>query len=416
MMKKILAILLAVLLIATLAACGGGGDTDTAATPAPPAGGGETTADPPEASDEPILIGHFGPLTGPISASGQYAHLGVELAVALINEEGGLLGRPVELIVYDDAGTPEAAVRAAERLIEEDHVIGIIGSQLSGNVQAAGDRIEAAQIPIVATGVAPVITSNGWQYLFRALANSGGGAGPLVDAMVELGTTRLATIVFQDEGSMSSAEMILDAVANTNIEVTTEEIFQPGDTDWTGQFSRMIATDPDGILLQAQGEHIGPMMMQLRALGYTGYVFGPETMSLPDIRAVGGDAANGIVFFAPHVIPDAIEEAGTDLEREFLENFVRVHGQFPGSDVAYRAFDAMTILAEGIRRAGSTDGAAIADAIRNMSGLQLLAGVADFTQFDNGESMSGMQVFITHNGRNQLFSSFLADYPIDYYS
>ena len=406
---KVLVFLLSLALL--LAACAPGASNTT-----PPAAGEDVTLSSNTGDEAPILIGHFGPLTGPISASGQYALLGIELKIELINEQGGLLGRRVELVVYDDAGAPEAAVRAAERLIEENGVIGVIGSQLSGNVQAAGDRIEAAQIPIVATGVAPVITQNGWQFLFRSLANSSGGAPPLVDAMVNLGTTRLAAIVFQDEGSMSSAAMILDAIENTDIEVTTEEIFNPGDTDWTGQFSRMIATNPDGILLQAQGEHVGPMMMQLRALGYAGYVFGPETMSLPDIRAVGGDAANGIVFFAPHVIPDAIEEAGSDREREFLEEFVRIYGRLPGSDVAYRAFDAMTILAEGITRAGTTDGPAVAEAIRNINDLQLLAGLADFTQFDNGESMSGMQIFITHNGRNQLLSTFLQNNPADYYS
>lgn len=414
-MKKVLAILLAILLVATLVACGNGDDNDAPATatttPATDTSGTDT-AD----SDDPILIGHFGPLTGPISASGQYALMGIQLRIQQINEAGGLLGRPVELIYYDDAGTPEAAVRAVERLIEDDNVVAIIGSQLSGNVQAAGDRVEEAGIPIVATGVAPVITTNGWQYLFRSLANTTGGAPPLVDAMQELGTTRLATIVFQDEGSLSSAELILDAIEGTGIEVTTEEIFQPGDTDWTGQFSRMIATDPDGILLQAQGEHIGPMVMQLRALGYTGYVFGPETMSLPDIRSVAGDAANGLVFFAPHVLPDSVEEANSEREEEFLTEFVRVFGAMPGSDLCYRSYDAMTILAEGITRAGSTDGSAIADEIRNISGLELLAGTADFTLFDNGESMSGMQVFITHNGRNMLLSNFLAEFPADTYS
>lgn len=413
-MKKLFAVILSTAIILSLAACGGGttasspSSTDTA-----PAAG---SADAAVADSGEILMGHFGPLTGAISLSGQEGEKGAKLRVKQINDAGGINGKQVKFIAYDDKGTPEAAVKAVTRLIEEDAVHVLLGSQLSAHIQASGDRVEKAEIPLVGTGVSPVWLQNGWKYLFRALANSAGGAAPLADTVAKLGVTKMAAIVYQDEGSRSGAALVLDELkARGTVEITDEEAFQPGDTDWTGQFSRMIATNPDGIMMFVQGEHAGPMIKQLRALGYNGYVFGPETMSLPDIRNVAGSAADGLVFFAPHCIPDSIEEANSDREKAFLEAFQAEYGAMPTSDVAYRTYDAVTILEEGLRNAESLEGPAIRDALKNISGLEILAGTVDYTAYDNGEGMSNMQVFITHGGKNMLIDKFLAENSADTY-
>lgn len=404
MFKKVFAICLMAAMLLTTVACGSSGS-----------GSGNNASG--GAGGEVIKVGHFGPLTGAISLSGQEAEKGARLRVTQINEAGGIDGKQIEFIAYDDKGTPEGAVKAVTRLLDEDKVNVILGSQLSANVQAVGDRIEKAQIPLVGTGVGPVWLQQGWTYLFRSVANSTNGAGPLVDAMEEVGTTRLGVLVYQDEGSRSASTLVLDEIAKRgNIEVTTEEVFQPNDTDWTGQFSKILATNPDGIMLFAQGEHVGPMMMQLRGLGYKGYVYGPETMSLPDIRKIASSDADGIVFFAPHCIPDSVEEANSDKEKAFLEAFVAEYGSMPVSDVAYRTYDAMTVIEAGLRDAnGSLDGTAIRDAIKNQSALELLAGTADYTAFDNGEGLTSMQIFITDEGKNKLFTDYIENNPADKY-
>lgn len=404
MFKKVFAICLMATMLLTTVACGSSGS-----------GSGNNASG--GAGGEVIKVGHFGPLTGAISLSGQEAEKGARLRVSQINDAGGIDGKQIEFIAYDDKGTPEGAVKAVTRLLDEDKVNVILGSQLSANVQAVGDRIEKAQIPLVGTGVGPVWLQQGWTYLFRSVANSTNGAGPQVDAMEEVGTTRLGVLVYQDEGSRSASTLVLDEIAKRgSIEVTTEEVFQPNDTDWTGQFSKILATNPDGIMLFAQGEHVGPMMMQLRGLGYKGYVYGPETMSLPDIRKIASSDADGIVFFAPHCIPDSLEEANSDKEKAFLEAFVAEYGSMPVSDVAYRTYDAMTVIEAGLRDAnGALDGTSIRDAIKNQSDLELLAGTADYTAFDNGEGLTSMQIFITDEGKNKLFNDYIENNPADKY-
>lgn len=421
-MRKILALVLALSMILALAACGTTATTAAATTATTKTGSttvagsttaaGTTTA----ALAGKVKIGHYGPITGSNSTTGNAGLDAFKLAIKLKNASGGLLGSQIDSVYYDDAGTTEGAVKAVTRLIDTDKVNLLLGSQLSGNLQASGALVEAAKISEVGTGVSPVWLQNGWKYLFRALSDSKGGIVPLVDAMVQLGTTNLATLVYQDEGSISSAKLIVEEVKKRGtIKITTEEVSQPNDTDWTGQLSKIISTKPNGIMLFVQGEQASQMMKQLRNLGYKGYVYGPETMSLPKIRQVSGDLANGIVFFAPHVIPDKVEEANSDLEKAFLEAYVKEYGKMPVSDVAYRVYDGMQILFKGVEDAKAIDGAKVRDAIAKISGLKLLAGTADFSKFTDGNCMSGMQVYITHGGKNILLSKFLASNPATTY-
>lgn len=416
-MKKIMAMLLALLMLVTLFA--GCAKTQPAApqqekTDAP--SNTETSA----AADssfpvDTLIIGHYNPLTGANATSGQAGRDGAQLAVKLWNEKGGVNGAKIEYIVYDDQSTTEGAVKACTRLIEEDGVHGLIGSQLSGNIQATGQMVEDAGIPEVGTGISTVWPQPEWTYLFRALANNDGGTQPLVDTMTEIGITSIAAIIYQDEGSRGSWSKMIPVLETANIAVTDEETFQPGDTDWTGQIGAMLNTNPDALAVIAQGEQQGNLLKQIRAMGFSGYVFGVETSTLPDIRKVAGDAADGQVFYAPYCIPDSIEDATSEDEKAFLEAYVAEYGQMPASDVAYRCFDAMNILLTGFERANSVDGETVRDAIYGITDLKTLGGTANFAETHDGECMKGFQIYITHNGKNILWNTFKEANDVDLY-
>lgn len=407
-MKKRLALLLVGSMILSLSACSGSQSSSTGTVSG---GAGETTTGSAAPAGDAVKLGYFGPETGPNSMTGQEARKGAQLKVKQLNAAGGLLGKQIDLVVYDDKGTPEGAVKAATRLVEDDKVSAIVGSQLSSNVQAAGDKIEKAGIPCVGTGLGPVWLKNGWKYFFRSQGNSESGAAPLNDAMEQVGVKKLAVMIAQDEGSISSAKLVTDEAAKRGrIEIVTSEVSQNTDTDWTGQLSKMISAKPDGIFLSVQVEQAGPMIKQLRGLGYTGFIFGNECLGMPDVRLVAGDAANNSIYYAVHVIPDSVEEANSEKEKEFLQAFVDEYGALPIGDVAYRAYDAVTIISKGIEDAGSAEPTAIRDAIKQINGLEVLAGTIDYTQFDNGEGMVGTQIFITENGRNYLLDKYVTEF------
>ncbi|HHV12698.1 MAG TPA: ABC transporter substrate-binding protein [Clostridiales bacterium] len=404
-MKKFWGFALALAMMVSLAGCGstkGSGETGNVTE----GGSGEKYS---------YVIGHYGGVTGQVATAGTAGLNAIKLAIKQWNENGGVLGGQIGFEFYDDGATTEGAVKGVSYLIDDRKVDGIIASQLSGNIQATGDLVEAAKIPEVGTGMNPAWLQKGWKYLFRSLANSEGGAAPLVDAMEALKVTDIGTLIYQDDGNISANNLVMAELKKRGtINIVTEEQAMVGETDWTGALSSILSKKPNGVIIFAQGEQGSLMVKQVRSLGYTGYIFGCETMSMPDIRNVAGSGADGVVFFTPHCIPDSVDEASTEKEREFLAAYEKEYGSLPAHDVAYRAYDATNVLLTGVKEAGTKDGPAVRDTIANMK-IDLLAGSADYSKFDNGECLSGQKVYIIHKGKNVLFSDFLKENPIDTY-
>ncbi|MEA4898570.1 ABC transporter substrate-binding protein [Bacillota bacterium Meth-B3] len=359
------------------------------------------------AEDYAYMIGHYGGFTGAVATAGSNGRDAILLAIKLWNEKGGVLGGKIGIELYDDGSTTEGAVKGVSYLLDQVGVDGLIGSQLSGNIQATGDLVEAYQIPEVATGMNPAWLQKGWTYLFRALPNSAGGAAPLVDAMLELKSDKVASLVYQDDGNISAYTKVKEEIeGREGIEIIDEQQAMVGETDWTGALSAIVNAKPNGVIIFAQAEQGSLMVKQIRNLGYTGYIYGCETFSSSDMRRVAGEAANGLVFFAPHSVPDAPEEGNTEAEIAFLTEWVKEYGTMPISDVAYRAFDATNILLTAVEKAGTKEGPVVRDTIAGLE-MDILAGHANFAAYDNGECMSGQQIFATHGGKNISWAKFL---------
>lgn len=410
-MKRIISLLMALAMATSLAACG---PSNNAATEAGVSAANSENGNSGTGSYS-YVIGHYGGVTGSVATAGTAGLNAIKLCIKQWNENGGVLGGQIGFEFYDDGATTEGAVKGVSYLIDNKKVNGIIASQLSGNIQATGNLVESAKIPEVGTGTNPAWLQKGWKYLFRSIANSNGGAAPLVDAMDKLGVTKLATLIYQDDGNTASNKQVLEEVNKRGkIQVVSEQKAMVGETDWTGAMSAIINSNPNGVIIFAQGEQGSLMVKQIRNLGYTGYIFGCETMSMPDIRKVAGDSANGIVFFTPHCIPDSADEGATDKEKEFLKAYEKEYGSLPAHDVAYRAYDATTVLLTAVKEAGTADGTKVRDTIAKMK-IDLLAGAADYSAFDNGECLSGQKVYIIHQGKNIPFDNFIKENPADTY-
>ena len=182
MKRKISIALCGALLLGMMAGCGGS-----------QASSGES------AGGSPIKIGYFGPLTGGSAQLGQAALNGAQLAVDQINEKGGVLGRRLEIISYDDKSSPEEAVKAATKLVQVDKVNAIFGSLHSANVQAAAPVVEESQTLLVSGGTSPTWLQQGYTYLFRSIANANAASKQLAQYVSDEGLKKIATFTSNDE-------------------------------------------------------------------------------------------------------------------------------------------------------------------------------------------------------------------------
>lgn len=394
-MKRFLAILLAAMMTISMVGC--------SVSSADKAGKEDTSAPvDSEVSSDPIKIGLYGTITGTNALAGEMLEKGATLAIEEINAEGGINGREMELVVYDDKSSPEGAVKAVTRLVEVDGVIAMVGSNSSPNILAGADITEDAGVIQVGAGTSPSYTNAGFQYIFRGTANADLPNKAFVDAMETNGETKIAIVNVATEYGTSGVASV-KALLPASMEVVCEEQYQATDTDFTGQIAKVNASGAGAVVLYGTTADSALMIKQLRAAGFTGHIYGPEGLGVPDIINVAGEAANGVIFGSGAVIPASADDAANEVEKAMLNAFVSKYGEMPVSDVVYRGYDAAKLIAVALRNASDiNDPDAIREAFLNITDFEGIAGTYDFSD-GSGDGLSTARVYIVEGGKNTLF-------------
>jgi len=378
-MKRLFAIVLILSLGLSLAACGNTSSTQSAA---PVTDGASDTSE-----TTPLIIGTTQPLTGTQANPGNDALRAIQLAVKQINEKGGMNGQPVELIVYDSQGIPEEAVKVVTRLIEVDKIDIMIGDTISSCLLAAGNIINDNKMLTIGTGLSPTWMDQGWEYIWRACVNNGRTMPVAAQTAYDMGIRTMGVMHGQDDANMSAWLSFKEAGENIGIEFTTAETYVEGDTDFSGQVTKILNTKPDAILMSSHGPTMGAFLRQLRAQNYTGIVFVKETFTTDSIEQAG-PASDGVVFIYPYVTYTSPDKCTDPLLRAFLEDFYGEFGQMPIQEHAYRAYDSMNVLFAAAEKAGKNDTESIMEALKTIDDFQALVGTLDFTKGDR-EGLSG---------------------------
>lgn len=358
-----------------------------------------------EATGEEIRVGFYGPLSGPMSLSGNASKQGAELAIKQINAKGGVLGRPMVLIPYDDKSSPEQAVKVVTRMIDADKVHVIVGSLHSGNILAQGRVNEAGKIPQVGIGTSPIWLQHGYKYLFRPLPNTHIINVQIAKTIQDLGYKKVGALGRADEYGKVGCDDIAKQLQPMGIDFVVDW-FQPSDTDFTGQLTKLVNSGIDALVAFGVDSDQGPIVKQARRAGFTGLIFGPESLSVPSVLEVAGRDADGCVFGTAYIVPAKPEDAISKKEKDFFTAFVAEFGKMPDSQVAMRTYDAVNLLKLAIEKAKSVEGPAVRDALEAIHGVEGLAGVFDF-RGSNGEGIHEARMFAVHEGKYVLLEDYL---------
>lgn len=400
MFKKMLSLVLPSLLIISLAACGGNTNDSV---------GGEKSDG--GSSNAPIVVGHYSYLTGPSSLLGQNITNGVQVAVDKINEEGGIQGRPIELVTYDEKGSQETAKQVVTKLVEVDKVCAIIAPASSADLKATMSITEEAGIIQIGSGVSASLTNIGAEYTFRSGINGDYVNSTLVQTMIDLGVKTFAALVVNSEYGESGMAVVERSVeeAGNAIAMVAKEYYNSTDVDYSAQIAKLIAASPDAILLYSNTNEASIAIGQVRSRGYEGYLMGPEGCASSEIRNVAGDAAEGLLFVSPYVIPDEVDEALNDVEKDFLTRYIEKYGEMVISDTAYRAYDGACLLFEAMKHCEDpSDPQQIRDAFVQIKGFEGIGGTFDYTGL-SGDGLFTVRTFAVHNGKNITLEDYLTD-------
>lgn len=298
-----------------------------------------------ELSGEPVRIGIAVAESGGSSLFGQEQVIGAELARDYFNENGGINGRPIEL-VFQDAGSDEAgAINAFQTLISSD-VVGIVGPTLSQQAFAADPLAEEAGVPVVApSNTHPDIPGIG-DYIARVSAPVTVVAPNAVDAALELNPDVETVAVFyaqNDAFSTSETAVFQQYVQDQGLTLLPVQTFQTTDTDFTTQITNILPSEPDMVIISGLAVDSGNLVRQLRELGFQGPIVGGNGLNSTNMFTVCQALCDGIIL-AQAYSPLAESEINQALVETYEEEQGRTPGQFTG-----QAFTAVQVFVEALR-------------------------------------------------------------------
>lgn len=307
-----------------------------------------------------IRIGYFGDLSGPNFNFGRSAYNGVLMAADEINNAGGINGRRIDVVFEDDRGSPEEAARLTAKLIDDDKVIAIIAGGTSSNSRAAAPRAQSSQIPLISpSSTDPAVTQTG-DYIFRAcFVDSFQGEVMASFAANTLKAQKAAILFdFNSPYGRGLTEYFELSFAKLGGQIVNKLTYTQGDADFKGQLSSIRAAAPDVIYIPGYYGDVAVIAKQARMIGLTQPLLGGDGWDAPELWQLGGDALNG-AYISTHYSSDDPAPA----IQEFVEEYKQRYGNLLPDAHAALAYDASKLLAEAIRRAGTTESSALRAAL-----------------------------------------------------
>jgi len=327
-----------------------------------------------QAAEDLIKVGHTVSLTGGASMWGQSEKNALELLIGKINESGGVLGKKIVLISYDNRNDPVESVNVARRLIN-DGVVAVIGPAQSGNAIATAPILERAKIPmIVTTATNPYVTIDKDTGKVRPFAfrpcfiDPFQGTVAAQFAYTDLGAKKAAILydVGSDYGQWL-AKYFEEAFTAKGGEVVAKEAFRSEELDYRAQLGKIKGLSPDVLFLPTTQKEAAMAARQARDLGITATFLGTDNWGSPDLIDLGGSAIDGGYFV------NLTDLSDPDIQ-DFAAEYRAVYGKDPVLPNPVMAGDAIYMLVDAIKRAGSTDGTALAKALEETRDLPVVSG------------------------------------------
>ncbi len=327
-------------------------------------GGGDQAA-------SPILVGHYASMTGSEATFGQSTDNGIRLALKERNSSGGVLGRQVKVITYDDQGKPQEAGTAVTRLITDDHVVAVLGEVASSLSLAGGAVAQQYGVPMITpSSTAPSVTRGRDMVSRVCFIDPFQGYVGAKFAREDLGA-QTAAILFDQQQAYSTglADEFKREFGEMGGKITTEQAYSGGDSDLSAQLTTIRATNPDIIYVPGYYTDVGNIAIQAKRLGIDAPLLGGDGWDSSQLVAIGGDAIEGD-YYSNHYSPDQPRAE----VRGFVEKYQAEYGTVPDG-LAALGYDAANLLFEAMERSASLGGRDLATAIAATENFHGVTGV-----------------------------------------
>jgi branched-chain amino acid transport system substrate-binding protein len=353
------------------------------------------------ASGQPLLIGHYASMTGSEQNFGIFTDNGIKLAVDERNAAGGVLGRQVRLITYDNQSKAPETASAVTRLITQDKVVALLGEVASSRSLVGGEIAQRFGVPMVSpSSTNPNVTAIG-DMIFRVCFIDPFQGDVCAKFAVQKGWNKAA--ILYDRGQAYSTGLqknFREAFTRLGGTIVTEQAYNTGDSDFSTQLNAIVGAAPDVIFVPGYYTDVGNIALQLRKSGSSLPMLGSDGWT--GVQAISpevGKALEGCFYSDHYSVEDPSERV-----QNFLAKYKKKYGVMPDS-MAALGYDAANILFAAIERAGSTDPKAIA---RELAATKNFEGVTGTITIDANRNASKPGVILEITGGKTRYVTTIA--------
>ena len=351
---------------------------------------------------EPIRIGSVLSVTGPAAFLGDPELKTLQLYVEEINKKGGVLGRPLELVHYDDGSDAAKANSFGKRLIEDDKVDILIGGTTTGSTMSIVPLVEKAGIPFISLAGAVVVIEPVKKWVFKTPHTDRMAAEKVFEDMKKRGISKIALLSETSGFGASGKKETEGAAARFGITLVANETFGPKDTDVGPQLTKIKNTpEVQAVFVFGLGQGPAIVTKNYQQLGITLPQYQSHGVASDEYLKIAGSAAEGVRLPSPaQLIPEKL--AANDPQKAVVTAYEKAYKERYKQDVSTfggYAHDGLMLAVDAIKRAGGTDKAKVRDAIESTKGFVATSGTFNMSPTDHmGLDLSSFRMLQVKGG------------------
>jgi branched-chain amino acid transport system substrate-binding protein len=360
----------------------------------------------PAPKSQPYLVGGIFSITGPASYLGEPERNSMEMVAEAVNAKGGVKGHPLKLVIYDDEGDVTKARLHAEKLLQKDKALTIIGPSLTHTSMAVLEITQKAKLPLISCAAGMAITSPAKDrvWVFKTAQTDQMAVSRIYQYLQKHGLKKVAILTVSTGFGVSGKEQLLTQAPQHDIQVVAQEVFGEKDTDMTPQLTKMRGSDAQAVICWGTGPAPALVAKNMKQLGMTIPLVQSHGAASKKFIELAGDAAEGIIMPAGKLViykqlPDTDPQKAVC--KEYAEKY-QAKFKAPESSFGGYAYDAFRMLLAVMEKAG-TDPAKIRAGLEGTKNFVGVSGIFNMSPEDhNGLTPAAFVMVKIHQGEFQL--------------
>jgi branched-chain amino acid transport system substrate-binding protein len=354
-----------------------------------------------------IRLGAILAITGPAANLGLPESRTLQMLADDANAAGGINGRRIELIIRDSQGNAEKAISFAKQLIEEEHVLAILGPSTSGESMKLKSLCEENQTILVSCAAAETIVNPVAKWVFKTPQMDSFAAQMIYTAMKKMGITKIGVVVTNTgfgQGGKAQLERLAPA---SGIAIAISEVYDSTATDLSGVLTKVRAQNVQAVVNWSVEPAQSLVAKNMRQMGFDVPLFQSHGFGNINYVKAAGKAADGIIFPAGRLL---VAEALPDghPQKQLLMGYKKAYEAKFKDEVSTfggHAWDAFRIITEAVKKAGSIDKDRVRDALESLKNVAGTAGMFNFSPTDhNGLTLDSFEMLTVRDGEFTLYN------------